>query len=450
VTGEMWRRVDQLAERLGTSRAVVVAGGVAVVVVALLLVRRLLRGRRGADPRAVLRRVSDRWTYAVGLAGMTVSMYGLFRFAHHVLKLPAALAAGWVAILDGATVGLVLGLYRAADDADGQWTPQMAWSRRSAWVLVAISAAANYREAPGGPSSKIFLALVPAVSAALIEHNLTLRRAEARAKGRDVAEDGARPGPARLVILAWRRLWAAVFARLGLDASLSAQQMSQAALTAQAATRLYELRIVLNEEKSSARKVARRRRRAQTALDAADVAVRQDQAAALARRMLLATTVDELAELDYRDPTKVGVYLVPTSPPEPAPTQKQTVIDLEAPAPAARPPASSSAASRSASSAVTATVPTPPRASGATTTAATPPASTAATDRVQAEVQRVLDLIREVGPGLTGKEVADRLGMAHRTAQRRLADAQALYEPGEEAGERAPERRLSLVDQRRT
>ncbi|MFF1323870.1 DUF2637 domain-containing protein [Streptomyces chartreusis] len=233
----------------------------------------------------------------VALGGVAVSVHGLWGFATQTSGLPTELAVAFISVFDAAEMTLLVMMYRAADPEQG-WTRDLRLMHRTAWVLVAFSAAMNAVHAPNWWARPV-LAAVPALAAWLIELQLRSKLHHVK-PGQD---DDARPGPARLVALLWQHAWAELFALLGLDARTSSSAIARAALVQRAALRVYRLRLALETGKT--RRVGRRRRKAQKALDRADVAVDSDQALALARRLATLTGADTFATLDYRQPEAV-------------------------------------------------------------------------------------------------------------------------------------------------
>ncbi|MFJ5208439.1 DUF2637 domain-containing protein [Streptomyces nigra] len=233
----------------------------------------------------------------VALGGVAVSVHGLWGFATQTSGLPTELAVAFISVFDAAEMTLLVMMYRTADPQQG-WTRELRLMHRTAWVLVAFSAAMNAVHAPNWWARPV-LAAVPALAAWLIELQLRSKLHHVK-PGQD---DDARPGPARLVALLWQHAWAELFALLGLDARTSSSAIARAALVQRAALRVYRLRLALDTGKT--RKISRRRRRAQKALDRADVAVDSAQALALARRLATLTGADAFAALDYRQPEAV-------------------------------------------------------------------------------------------------------------------------------------------------
>ncbi|MFB7459912.1 DUF2637 domain-containing protein [Streptomyces sp. NPDC056188] len=264
------------------------AGAVAALAVVVWAVGRLRKSSwlSGIGPQAV-----------VALGGVAVSVHGLWGFATQTSALPTELAVAFIAVFDAAEMTLLVMMYRAADPQAG-WTRELRLMHRTAWMLVGFSAAMNAVHAPNWWARPV-LAAVPALAAWLIELQL-------RSKLHDVKpgqDDDARPGPARLVALLWQHAWAELFALLGLDARTSSSAIARAALVQRAALRVYRLRLAL--EAGKARRVRRWRRKAQKALDRADVATDRAQALALVRRLAALTRVEEVATLDYRTPAAV-------------------------------------------------------------------------------------------------------------------------------------------------
>ncbi|WP_125056216.1 DUF2637 domain-containing protein [Streptomyces paromomycinus] len=246
----------------------------------------------------------------VALGGVAVSVYGLWGFAIETVHLPELLAAAFICVFDAAEMVLLVMLYRAADPEVG-WTRELRLMHRTAWTLVGFSGAMNAVHAASWWAKPV-LAAVPALAAWLIELQL---RSKLHAVHAD-EDDDARPGPARLLALLWQHAWAAVFALLGLDARSSSSAITRAAQAQRAAQRVYRLRLALENPapavtsspralRRSGRRTERLRRRAQTALDRADVGTDTRQSLALAQRMTTLTRAAEVALLDYTDTPKV-------------------------------------------------------------------------------------------------------------------------------------------------
>ncbi len=269
------------------------AGAVAVLVLTtvLVLVVRLRKSQwlSGIGPQAF-----------VALGGVAVSVHGLWGFATDTSHLPSPLAIAFIAVFDAAEMTLLVMMYRTADPEAG-WTRELRLMHRTAWLLVGFSAAMNAVHAPNWWARPV-LASVPALAAWLIELQLRSKLHHTRPD----ADDGGRPGPARLLALVWQHGWAAVFARFGLDARTSSSAIARAALVQQAAQRVYRLRLILESDRPERpRRVNRRRRKAQKALDRADVATDAGQALALVRRLAALNRADDVATLDYADPPAV-------------------------------------------------------------------------------------------------------------------------------------------------
>ncbi|MGW3201929.1 hypothetical protein ACWDBD_46935 [Streptomyces sp. NPDC001118] len=269
----------------------------------------------GTPRRTALAVVVDSWTLIVGAGGMTVSMWGLVRFAQDEAQLPALLRFGFVGILDGAELGLFLGLYLAARQGASRVTEPMRRSHRLAWRLVMLSAAAQIAEAHG-TAARVAMGIVPVLSAALIDHRLQALMSDNRT---DADQDGdGQPGPLRLVALLWRRAWAGTFGRLGLDAS-GTRALTRRAQVQRAARLTYEHRQALaarnaTPEGSRARRRAearagRLRLRAQTARQRA--AIPTDDAQRLDYMRELASLVhgDEWAGLKFEDSAAVHAFI---------------------------------------------------------------------------------------------------------------------------------------------
>ncbi|WP_189037308.1 DUF2637 domain-containing protein [Streptomyces daqingensis] len=261
----------------------------------------LIARRRGKTP----------WLAGIGpqavvaLGGVAVSVHGLWGFARDTAELSSWLAVAFIAVFDAAEMTLLVMLYRAADPTVG-WTDELRLMHRTAWTLVGFSSLMNAVHAPNWWARPV-MAAIPPLATWLIELQLRskLHRTD---KGREV-EEGGRPGPMRLVLLIWQHAWAALFASLGLDPGQSASGIARAARAQKAARRVYRLRLTLKSPGAGAgrgqRRVARRRRKSQKALDKADVATDRGQALAMVRRLTALTRADEVAQLDYGNPSAV-------------------------------------------------------------------------------------------------------------------------------------------------
>ncbi|MFE9608405.1 hypothetical protein [Streptomyces sp. NPDC006012] len=272
------------------SWVVPLAGAVLALSLAAWMVGRLRKSSwlSGIGPQAI-----------VALGGVAVSVHGLWGFATQTCDLPTPLAAAFVAVFDAAEMTLLVMMYRAADP-DAGWTRELRLMHRTAWMLVSFSAAMNAVHAPNWWARPV-LAAVPALAAWLIELQLRSKLHHIRSGQDD--EAAGRPGPARLVALLWQHAWAELFALLGLDARTSSSAIARAAMVQRAALRVYRLRLALDAGR--VRRVRRWRRKAQKALDRADVATDREQALALVRRLAALTRADEVATLDYRAPAAV-------------------------------------------------------------------------------------------------------------------------------------------------
>ncbi|WP_180929323.1 hypothetical protein [Streptomyces sp. AJS327] len=242
------------------------------------------------------------WTRGIGaqavvaLGGVAVSVHGLWGFATDTAGLNPLLATAFIGVFDAAEMVLLVMLYRAADPKVG-WTAELRLMHRTAWTLVAFSMLMNAIHAPNWWSRPV-LAAIPALATWLIELQLRSKLGTNR-PGQEEDEAGRRPGPMRLVLLLWQRAWSGIFAALGLNAHASSSGLARAALVQRAAVRLYRLRLALAAGVRP-RRVRALRRRAQSALDRADVATDRGQSLALARRLAVLVRADEVARLDYR------------------------------------------------------------------------------------------------------------------------------------------------------
>ncbi|MFD7920522.1 hypothetical protein ACFV3R_15010 [Streptomyces sp. NPDC059740] len=242
----------------------------------------------------------------VALGGVAVSVHGLYGFAQQTAGLPPELRVAFISVFDAAELVLLVMLYRTADPERG-WTSQLRLMHRTAWTLVAFSAAMNAVHAPTWWARPV-LAAVPALAAWLIE--LQLRQKLGSHTTAQDEQEGVRPGPARLLSLLWQHAWAALFAALGLDARSRGDVIARAAMAQRAAHRIYRLRLALitprptdgsRRARRAQHRIDRLRTRAQRMLDRADVATDPGQALAVARRLAALIRADEVAQLDYAD-----------------------------------------------------------------------------------------------------------------------------------------------------
>ncbi|MEU6332773.1 hypothetical protein ABZ851_36835 [Streptomyces sp. NPDC047049] len=289
--------------------------------------RAVVRGRRaararqaatGERPRTMLATITDSWTLIVGFGGMSVSMWGLWRFAHDGAHLPAVLRIGFVGILDGAELGLFLGLYQAVRAGARHWNEPMRRSHRLAWRLVMVSAVAQIAEAHGW-EARAAMGFVPVLSAALIDHRLlSLMSANAVAAGGDQEDTGGQPGPLRLVAVLWRRTWAGLFGRWGLDASGSKTlarraQVQRAALLTYQHGRAIKAREATKEGTRARRKAERRanklRLEAQAARQRANVATDDAQRLDYLRELASLDCGEEWAQLSFDDAATVHAFI---------------------------------------------------------------------------------------------------------------------------------------------
>ncbi|MFE6885841.1 hypothetical protein [Streptomyces sp. NPDC057702] len=301
-----WVTADPV--RAGT----IAASALLMVTVVLVTARKMPRPLAGIGPQAV-----------VALGGVAVSVHGLWAFAVEVAALPRLLAVGFISVFDLAEMTLLAMMYRQADPATG-WTPELRLMHRTAWLLVAFSCAMNAIHAPSWWARPV-LGAIPALAAWLIELKLRAKLHDPQAE----ADQDARPGPLRLVVLGWQHLWAGIFAVLGLDAAGRGSSIARAALAQRAAHASYRLRLALETraalgllspraKKRADAQVERRRRAAQRALDRADIATDSAQALSMARRMAALTGVDGVAQLAYDDAERVmsmleGLAVVPAA-----------------------------------------------------------------------------------------------------------------------------------------
>jgi len=247
----------------------------------------------------------------LGLGGACVSLYGLYGFARGTAMLPLPMAIGFMMIFDVAEITCFMSLYRAAGKST-KWTASMRRKRRMAWMLVGCSSAMNAAHAPDHVLAKLVLALVPVVSARLIEHEL-----DTRMEGNAGEDSRTTPaGLVRMVQLLWLHLWARAFAALGLDPDTKDGTVPQQSRIKRAAAVVAQLERALsldsklsndpNAKKRDQRKAARLvetlRSRAEAAVDAASVADDPAAMLALTRHLVTRGRVGDLAQMDKRAP----------------------------------------------------------------------------------------------------------------------------------------------------
>ncbi|QKZ20586.1 hypothetical protein [Streptomyces chartreusis] len=247
----------------------------------------------------------------VALAGMAVSIYGMWGFATQTAQLPHPIAVGFIAMFDAMELVLFSQLYRRANPKVG-WTPELKLIHSTAWALVAVSATANVIHAPN-PVSAPFLGLVPIGAAWVIKLEL-----QARMSGSEQVDE-SKAGPVRLLVLLWTKGWAAAFSGLGLDPKSTSGQVARATLAKKAATRLFKLRKALEQhakliqnQKAKRKDLAAAvkeldalRRRATSAMDRSDFALDSAQALAVLRGLAGWTRVDDVATVDTSNTPEV-------------------------------------------------------------------------------------------------------------------------------------------------
>uniref|UniRef100_UPI002F9087E4 hypothetical protein n=1 Tax=Streptomyces albidoflavus TaxID=1886 RepID=UPI002F9087E4 len=248
---------------------------------------------------------------ALGACGMALSLYGLYGFATVEMGLDWYWAVPVMAIVDLAEITCFVSLYRSAA-AESSWTRPMRRTRHMAWTLVAASAAMNAAHAPSDRlSAVIFFALVPVTSAKLIEFELD-KRMSANGEGED--DHGAGPGLGRLMQIAYTRVWANLFARLGWDAATKDGLIHREARIRQTAKSLHLLRRELDakdkatgrrQEKRAARRVEALQGKAERAIDMAGIAGDTPAQLTLARALATRGRVKDLARMDVRDPMSI-------------------------------------------------------------------------------------------------------------------------------------------------
>jgi hypothetical protein len=286
----VWRAVERNRKRAAEERKAAVEAG-----------REPERGRPSLPKRL----------YVMALCSMSVSLYGMWGFARETAQLPEPFAVGFLAAFDLTELVLFTLLYKRADKG---WTTQLRLMHNLAWCLVAVSATANFIHAPNAASAP-FMAIMPVVAAVVIE--LEFR---AVMKGAELPDTEDKPGPGKLLGLLWTKGWAALFAGLDIDPASKGGQVYRAALAKKAGKKLFRLRTLLETQAKniSEGRTAKRRRlaaevkelqqarkAATTSMARADFAVDSNQALAVLRELGGWSEVDDVAVVDFKNPTEV-------------------------------------------------------------------------------------------------------------------------------------------------
>lgn len=247
---------------------------------------------------------------ALGACGMVLSLNGLYGFATETMDLAPYWAVPIMAIFDLAEIVCFVSLYRSAA-VESSWTRPMRQTRRMAWALVAASSTMNAVHAPGNTWAMIVFAAVPVISAKLIEFELHKRMS---ANEVDAAPADASPGLVRLIQIAYTRVWAVAFARLGWDATAKDGLIHQEARIRRAATSLNELKRALDakdqapagrKKTAAGRRVESMQGRAERAIDSAGIAGDTPAQLTLARAVATRGRVVDLARMDVKDPMAI-------------------------------------------------------------------------------------------------------------------------------------------------
>lgn len=265
----------------------------------------------GRKPEGVGRPSLPKRLYVMALASMSVSLYGMWGFARETAQLPEPFAVGFLAAFDLTEMVLFTLLYKRAEKG---WTTQLRLMHNLAWCLVAVSATANFIHAPNAASAP-FMAIMPVVAAVVIE--LEFR---AVMKGAELPDTEDKPGPGKLIGLLWTKGWAALFAGLDIDPASKGAQVYRAALAKKAGKKLFRLRTLLETQAKNlaeGRKARRRqlvaevkelqqaRKAATASMARADFAVDTDQALAVLRELGGRSEVDDVALVNFKNPTEV-------------------------------------------------------------------------------------------------------------------------------------------------
>ncbi|MGW1674617.1 hypothetical protein [Streptomyces sp. NPDC002324] len=325
--------LSQLTHQIGQAPSWAMSAVLVAATFALLALYTVIRRRGRGGPHAPIsasqngRGEAVRATVAaagplaiLGACGMLVSLYGLYGFATESMELPVVFAVPFMAIWDLAEATCFVSLYRSAL-VESRWTRPMRRTRRMAWGLVTASAAMNAAHAPGNWVSMVAFALVPPVSAKLIEHELDKQMSA----NSDEDEEDVTPGMVRLLQLGYVHVWAQVFAQLGLDATSRDGVIHQDARIRRAARKIHELGMALDRadalreapEVAGGRKAQRDhesklkkaataaevlRGKAELAIDVAGIAGDTPAQLMLARHLTARGRVADLARMDKADP----------------------------------------------------------------------------------------------------------------------------------------------------
>ncbi|MFD8706825.1 hypothetical protein ACFV1W_30195 [Kitasatospora sp. NPDC059648] len=291
--------------------------GLAVLLVLVFLVR-FLRGSKNEDgQRNGLLSFLDQMgpQGKVALAGVTVSVYGLWGFAADTAHLPWPIRIGFIVMFDITELTIFGMLYKKADPDVG-WTRNLKTMHYTAWGLVCFSSWANIVHAPNAAAAP-FMAAMPVAAAWVVE--LELRE---RMGGKDAVVESS-TGPLRMVRALWEKRWADWYADLGVDPNGSSQDLVKASAAKKAATELFKLRVMLeatakwakdNREQTRAQRrtaekalveLEAQRAATQKAVDRADFGRDSRQALAVMRGLAGWTRTDDLAMVDTSEATEV-------------------------------------------------------------------------------------------------------------------------------------------------
>ncbi|WP_189719121.1 DUF2637 domain-containing protein, partial [Streptomyces chryseus] len=319
-------RVPEVLAELPRGATPLVACGIAAVFG--LLFYTFLRRRKAAHLKvpaastnrqagAVRETVTTAGPLAVlGACGMALSLHGLYGFATVDMKLTWLWALPLMAIFDLAEVTCFVSLYRSAR-TESKWTRDMRRTRRMAWTLVAASSAMNAAHAPGNWVATLVFALIPPVSAKLIEHELDKQLAA----NSDDEDGGATPGLVRLLGLSYQRFWANAFAQLGFDPTGKQDSVHLDARIRQAARCLQDLSTELDKQDALGEDASERRRtratksvekakgKAKLAIDVSGIAGDTSAQLMLAHHIVTRDSVGDLARLGKKNAAEIEQLL---------------------------------------------------------------------------------------------------------------------------------------------
>lgn len=214
-------------------------------IAALVVFVRVLFGSKNGEKSGILSFLSEMGPQGkVALAGVMVSLYGLWGFGRDTGHLPWPIRIGFVTMFDIVELTLFGMLYKKTATKPGEkkpvWTRNLKAMHYTAWGLVVFSAWANIVHAPNAAAAP-FMAMMPAAAAWVVE--LELRE---RMGGKEAVAEST-TGPVKLLLALWKLRWANMYAALGVDPNGAGADLVKAAAAKRAARHLYKLRQLLEE-----------------------------------------------------------------------------------------------------------------------------------------------------------------------------------------------------------